>query len=512
MPLTRTPVVLTLCLIFAALAGCSHPAEWISQPDLHTTAGILGPAEVTGYDTNGDRRIDYLQIHNERGIKRRLLFDTAYDGKFDLAVDLNRDDPGSFRTLFVLLDGISYDLVADLHAEGHFRLFYPPGRIIPGFPTVTDNIYADFFETPRPFGVEALYADRQTRRMGGGYGLYLKGGNERVWPRHMLWRQSYLYDGLVYVLPDWVAVRELDYCMKAAIEWIEKTDEPYAAVYLVSTDALGHKMGHEYLKQFLTRVDEAFEQLVWRARGRLRLLCMADHALNETEMKRVNLIPELKSAGYRPRDHIESDSDVIVPAFGLVSHVAISTLRPAKVAEAAAKAEGVELAIYPEGARFVVLGAGIDAPQAVIETRADGALRYNDIRGDPLRLQPIVSRMKAAGQIDEGGWASPKAWLDATWNHMFPDPLVRITRAFQGNVENPPDVLLSLAPQYYFGENQFEAFATLRGTHGSLRRCATTTYVLSNFFVPPPYERGTQLRDALKARLGLPTLLPPQRP
>jgi len=504
------PAVLVL-LVALASAGCSHPAAWIAEPHLHAAAGVLGPAEVTGYDTNDDRRIDYLQVHTAEGVKRKLFFDTTHGGAFDLTVDLDREDTRGFRTLFVLLDGISYSLVADLYEEGHFRLFHPPGRVIPGFPTVTDNIYADFFETPRPFGVEALYADRQTRRIAGGYGFYLKGGNERVWPRHMLWRQSYLYDGLIYVLPDWAAGRELDYCMKAAITWLDETDEPYAAFYLVSTDALGHKMGHEHLKEFLKRVDEAIEQLVWRARGRLRVLSIADHALNETGMKRVDLLRGLKSAGFRPRDRIESPDDIIVPAFGLVSHVAVSTLQPAKVAEMAVKVEGVELAIYPDGERFVVLGGGIDTPQALIETRADGALRYDDAQGDPLRLRPIISRMKAAGRIDDNGWAPPKAWLDATWDHIFPDPLLRIAKAFEGNVENPPDVLLSLGPEYYSGEDEFDAFATLCGTHGSLRRCATTTYVLSNFFVPPPYQRGTELRDVLKERLGLPTLLPLQR-
>lgn len=504
----NAPACLACVAVLVLCAGCAHPAAWIAEPHLAVPAGLLGPEEVTGYDTNGDSRIDYLQLHDVNGVKRQFLFDTDHDGRFDETVDLDRLRDGECRTLVVLLDGISFELIEQLYAEGHFRLFYQPGRVIPGWPTVTDNIYADFFETPRPFGVEALYADRDTGKMAGGYGFYLKGGNERVWPGRMLWRQGYLYDAIVYGLPDWVAGRELDKTIGAAIRWLETSDDPYAAIYLVSTDALGHKLGHEKLKAFLLRVDEAIEQLVWRARGRLRVVTLADHALNEAPMKRVAVPKALRRAGFRVTESLQSDRDVLVPDFGLVSHVAITTRCPADVAAVCAEVEGVDLAVYPDEGAFVVVSRdGL----ARVEVDAKGRYRYVVSRGDPLRLQVVVGRLREAGKVDDAGWADRDVWLEATWDHDYPDPLVRIAGAFAGNVVHPPDVLLSLGPEYFFGEDEFDAFATLRGTHGSLHRCATTTYVLTNFLPPPPYQRATGLRDALKRRLGLPTLLPSER-
>jgi hypothetical protein len=186
----------------------------------------------------------------------------------------------------------------------------------------------------------------------------------------------------------------------------------------------------------------------------------------------------------------------------------VYTSQPAAAAAACAKAEGVDLAIYVQDDTYHVRnGNGL----ARVETRADGRHRYVSLDGDPLHLNAVVDKMKAAGRADADGWAAPDAWLRATWDHDFPDPLVRIARSLEGNVVHPPQVLLSLAPEYYFGEDEFDAFATLRGTHGSLHECATTTFVLSNFFTPPAVQRGTELRDFLKAQLRLPTLLPSAR-
>jgi hypothetical protein len=504
-PVSATVAVLVVATCF--VAGCSHPAAWISEPDTFVEAGVFGPHAIGTYDVDRDHRTDYVQIYNDQGMKRRLLFDTTGDGQFDETVDLDEQGDGT-RTLIFLLDGISYDLMADLYAKGHFRLFYPPGRIVPGYPTVTDNIYADFFETPRPFGVEALYVDRVTRRMTGGNNFYLAGGNERVWPKHMIWRQAYIYDGIVYALPDWVAGRELDKSVGAVINWYDNTDDPYGAIYMVSTDALGHKMGHEYLKQFLLRVDTAFEKLMWHSRGKLRIVCLADHALNEMTMKRSPILKALKNAGFTVRDRIEDDRDVAVPDFGLISCAAVYARRPAEVADAMAGVEGVALAIYPSQKSFVVVAHD---GKATVEADSQGRYRYVADHGDPLRLLPIIAAMREQGTTDADGWASAKAWLDATWDHQYPDPLVRIAHAFEGNVIHPPDVLLDFEPNYYYGEDDFDAFATLRGTHGALHRSATTTYVLSTFFEPPVYQRGTELRDDLKRRLGRDTLLPERR-
>ena len=296
-------------------------------------AGTIGPEAASGYDTNSDGRIDYLQVVDNHDRIRHLFFDRNHDGQFDYFFDTAQlQDTSQNRTLLVLLDGISFPLVEQLRAEGKFRLFYPPGRLIGGFPTITDTIFADFFQTPRPFGYEAAYYDNQLDGKAGGASFYLRGGNEPVWPHRMLYRQPYLYDGLVYVLPNWAAGRELDYSMKAALEWLNRDDgASLAAIYMVNTDAIGHSLGHEALKDFLRRIDAALEKLVWQSRGKLRIVVLADHGINEGDMKRIDLESAMEDAGFNVTDRLRRANDIHVPSFGLVSHVAIYTRQSEQV-------------------------------------------------------------------------------------------------------------------------------------------------------------------------------------
>lgn len=545
-----------LIALILAMSGCSRASRWFDEPHYVAPAGEFAPTPVAGYDTNADGRLDYLQMFDGRGRKRYLAFDHDHDGGFDSCVDLDslQGDAaagaggpavvaGDEKTLLVMLDGISFSLVEQLYAEGRFRLFHPPGRLIGGFPTVTDTIFADFFETPRPFGYEAAYYDYQAGRKQGGAMFYLQGKNDLVWPQRVLFRQSHLNDGFVYVLDGWIAGRELDKSVAAAEKWLDDDRAPSpAAIYIVNTDAIGHGKGHEALKAHLRLIDTAIEKLVFKSRGRLKVVVMADHGLNQAEMQRLELDDALEAAGFNITDRIRKENDLFIATFGLVSHVAIYTPRPYEAARAAAALDGVELAVYqankatfpvddnPFSPVFVVDGRGAHAvierreatdaaPPEGVDAAAGGGrrphdglqYRYRSILGDPLLLSPLMERMRKTGRMDDEGWASAGAWLDATWDHRWPDAVPRISHAFEGNVRRPSDVLLSLAPNYYYGQTGFDIFAGLRGTHGSLHQDATYSFVLSNFFQPAIYQRIYQLRDNLKQRLRVDTLLPPER-
>lgn len=544
--------VSTVLLAAACLfpVGCRHPASWHDEPAYRA-------ARLTGYDTNNNGRLDYLQGWTADGVKRWLYFAAGSGAEltpealdamelpeagaavpgFERVDQARLGEAPEARTLIFLLDGVSYELVEQVYNEGHFRLLHPPGRLIPTFPTMTDVIYAQFFEAVPPLGVQALYIDTEKMEQVGGQLFYLQGGNARQWPEHLLWRQSHFLDALVYVLPEWVSGRELDKSVGAALRWYDETDEPYACIYAVMIDALGHKLGHEAQKAFLRRVDTAIEKLIWHSGGRLRIVTMADHGLNSRDMKRAKVAEGLEAAGFRVRNKIESPDDVIVPAFGLISYVDIATHRPEAVACAATRIEGVDVAVYrTDDSTTVVHGSG--GGKALIERRADGALRYQALTTDmdapydtptvpdaanrpgepvavplvyydPLDLSEVMARMRREGRMDAEGWATPDAWLEATWNHAYPDPVTRLAEAFDG-MAHPPTVLLSLAPEYYFGAGGFEGFASLQGTHGSLHTSATVSYAMSNFFVPPRYSRTKAFRDELKRRLGRETLLAPK--
>jgi hypothetical protein len=56
-----------------------------------------------------------------------------------------------------------------------------------------------------------------------------------------------------------------------------------------------------------------------------------------------------------------------------------------------------------------------------------------------------------------------------------------------------PDVAASLAPGWYYGAPGLDAFATLNGTHGGLRKADTVGFFASTSFPPPALMRSVDV-------------------
>ncbi|MGH9787266.1 MAG: hypothetical protein ACRD4U_01010, partial [Candidatus Acidiferrales bacterium] len=195
-----------------------------------------------------------------------------------------------------------------------------------------------------------------------------------------------------------------------------------------------------------------------------------------------NLEPALRRAGFRVEGSLKDDRSVVLPQFGLISNAVLYTNpgREAAAAEAALKAKGVDLAVYREGVSLVVVSA---KGRARIDRRVsdDGAERFRYLAeaGDPLALNCVAEELIHAGLADVDGFISEDKWLAATANHLYPDPLRRLWRAFDGLIRQPASVIVSLKDGYYTGSIWLNLFAWMQATHGSLRRAQSLGVVLS---------------------------------
>ncbi len=81
--------------------------------------------------------------------------------------------------------------------------------------------------------------------------------------------------------------------------------------------------------------------------------------------------------------------------------------------------------------------------------------------------------------MDAAEYASDADWFAATADHVYPDPLYRLSRAFDGLLVNTPDVMVSLDDGYCYGTSLFNFFVRLRSAHGSLLRSSTHGFVMS---------------------------------
>ncbi len=122
----------------------------------------------------------------------------------------------------------------------------------------------------------------------------------------------------------------------------------------------------------------------------------------------------------------------------------------------------------------------------------DAAYRYVPVEGDPLKLVPVVARLKRQGLADPAGLAPDSAWLVATLDEPYVDPLRRIAHGLR-SVENPADVIVSLAPGYHFGDLAADHIVGMQGTHGSLRTSSSLAFVMSSHTMVPDPVRSDDL-------------------
>ncbi len=394
------------------------------------------------------------------------------------------------RHLVILLDSIPYAMVRDIWQQGRFRYCPPPSRIISPFPVMTDVSFSSFFGTlPLP-GVESSYFDG--RRLTSGFSVYASGGNV-PWQKYVDYRLNPLAHPFAYTSQHpW-----FDHELRQIQDLFSSTDQPAVAGYMVSTSALGAALGRDGHQAGLVQLDRFCQSMLFETRGQLRITLFSDHGHYMGSARRIPLPEILTEMGYRVGDALARPGDVVVTEFGMVSCEELHTREPQRVAADLTGVEGVDLAMYREGDAIVVLHRDERAAIA----RADDGFRYQPTRGDPLRLVPVLERLRAAGAVQANGSVEDAVLRDATFDHVYPDVVRRIWRAFNGTAEHTPDVMLSLHDGYYCGSPSMAALITLIGVHGSLMDWSSSGFAISSAGELPPVLRMDELPAALE-RIG----------
>lgn len=531
----------TLCVGLPSLVGllslaCAgpaprlFPAEPVARRDL-STAGV-----ELQYDTDNDGTADFAERLSPEGRIVALRYDAANtDGATNgNIVDLDALKADDCRELLIIVDSVPFDLVEAARDAGRFRLFYPPGRIISPFPVMTDLCLSEFFAASPCPGVESKYFDGQG--LTDGYGTYM-GHTNRPWLRFVDYHLDHRLHGAAYLRP----VAWLDHELRRIQELFRESTPRTFAAYAVSTSGIGMRRGREGHVAGLARLDRFCQFMVHETHGRVRITLMSDHGHNLARTRRVDLTRWLEQKGFRPADSLRQPGDVVIPEFGLVSCAAVHTREPEKVAAAAVGLEGVDLTVYRErGAHYdeerpqsdsgtgvppvippaeppchtspgepresapsagrlaesiVILGAD---GRATLERRGD-AYRYIAEIGDPLKLDPILERLRSDGRVDADGFVADSVWFDATADHVYPDAAHRLWRAFHGLVGQTPDVLVSLKDGYHHGSPFMSAILAPAAVHGNLLTSGSSGFVMTTAGPLPLVLRMEDARAALAA-------------
>lgn len=486
----RQVVRLGPAIVILAVAGCAETNVKLFPPTPMRTDTPSPGVTVRWYDVNGDGRPNYGEEGPDDGVVSRLLFDDDGDGHIDETV--GRTSPhadGEVRELFIILDSIPFRLVNELRAAGRFRLFHRPSQIISTFPVITDAAISELFGAAPCPSVEASTYDGH--HLTNGYVTHAESRNN-PWEPFVDYRMPPIAHMFVYTTPDpWYLNELLD-----VQERIMQPDRRRLIAYFVSTSAVGVYEGRDGHLAALIEMDRFCQWVTERLRGRVRITLMSDHGHNHVRSQRIPLETLLTRFGYHLSKTLEKPRDVIVPAFGMVTFAAIHTHEPAVVAADLALVEGVAQTIYREANGDIVV---LNRDGRALIRRDAGRFAYVIERGDPLKLTPVIERMKASGQMSADGYANDDAWFSATVDHVYPDALWRIWRAFNGLLIHVPDVFVCVEDGYHCGsEFMSDYVGDVRATHGSLDRDNSIGFVMTTAGDLPPVMRMNQVADALR--------------
>ncbi|HUU85599.1 MAG TPA: hypothetical protein VM243_19030 [Phycisphaerae bacterium] len=500
----NAPLAAAGLLLGLLLGGCGQMPRFPAHP-------VQTDSQRLAFDLDHDGNEDYWQDVGRDGRKTTLHFDDDGDGRPDAAVRLDAPPPDDVLHVLIVLDGVPFEVIRDLYAEGRFRLFPPPSRLISVFPALTDLALARAFDAGPCLGYEALHYDISRNRLSNGNDVYLSGRNE-PWTAGVDYRCSTNWDVLAYLDPSAVWRHEMD----RFLHTIRAADSGRVCLYTVATAGLGTRGGRQAIRQYLATIDDLCEQITHERRGQVRFTLFADHGHGLTACKRVIFKPLLREAGFRVTDTIRQDSDVVIPAYGLVTSAVMHTLQPDKVADAILQHEATDLVMYRR-VRFTdqplswASQTNSDDPDAAFVVRSrdaeahirmfGGGVLYEPLTGDPLKLVPVLLRLATEGKTASKGPVADRDWFEATVDHEYPDALYRIRCALEKGtlVENPADLIVSLKEGYAFGSAFFSAICRVESTHGALSRGSSTTFIMSNA-VPLPQNLRV---DDVPGLLGL---------
>ncbi|OWY71814.1 hypothetical protein B7486_09140 [cyanobacterium TDX16] len=475
--------------------GCAGPGPKLAPvAPLESVATDAGEVEYR-YDMNDDGKPDYAEVLNADGRIHRLQFDTDNDGVLEAVVDrLSSGSSEGDRQLVVLLDSIPYGVVREAWQAGRFRLFPPPSRVISPFPVMTDLSFSEFFGVSPSPGAESEYYDGNI--LHGGYDVYAAEGNAG-WIDHTDYHLQFIAHAVAYLWPDIWYGHELG---KIQRHFFRGLENPFVG-YVVTTSGLGATQGRNGHQSALVRLDRFCQAVMFEMRGRVQITLMSDHGHCLLPSKRIPLSDLLKKFGYRITSRLRGPGDVVVPEFGVVNFAGVYTKSPDSVARDLIGVDGIELTTFLDTDDAVVVQSR-DGLARIRRSVAGDGYRYDCEHGDPLQLLPVVDALRRNGEVGPDGSIADDALFDSTKDHLYPDALHRLWRAFHGLMVNPPDVMISVQDGWHCGSALMTKLVDVSAAHGSLNADSSGGFVMTTNGPLPQVIRMEALRAEL-VRLGI---------
>jgi hypothetical protein len=402
------------------------------------------------------------------------------------------------KRLVIVLDGVPFQTIADLRAEGAFNSFRSPARMVATFPSLTNPSMIEILGTRNAPGYEDQYYDRERNHLIGGFQDRMRGGSfiRGTFREQFSYHAPALRGSLAYIAQPLGAIIVAQTDVAAFKRAFRASREPLFVAYLGATDSLAHLGGEQPLKSLLRSLDRTIMDLRKESGDELEVDMLSDHGNIYTSQHFVPLNAALEKAGFTIEKGLNgSKKSVVLPRYGLIGSAVLFSdpENREQLARVAANTTGVDFAVFQrqgEEGRAITLVSR--RGQARIERR-DESFRYLDLGGDPLELKPVVKSMSEGGKLDEEGFGTLDDWWKSTQSHRYPDPLRRLFDGFTEHIQTVGDVLVSFEDGYLIGSPFFGIFARMQATHGNLLSHETEGFAMSTRIEAGSAVRGSDV-------------------
>jgi len=392
------------------------------------------------------------------------------------------------RTLFIGLDGVDYDLMKELKDEGHFKDFLEPVPLVSTFPSATTIGFTGIF---RPLGVGKVlgyetrfYSYKQNKIVGGTASDVYKYPVEYKRYFDSL-RHTAQSKAIMYVFPGMASKQDL----LRADKLTRSSPKRVIMSYMGGTDGSAHILGRNRTKRTLIYMDSILKRIQKKHlqdKGKpIRIVLFSDHGFQYAKVKSVSnrdLKKRFKEHGFRLAERIESDQDVVIVKFGLLSSGVVFTNKKHReeMANIISTLKGVDLVFWQMDKQNKIYIKNNQGELAYFEYRGKKSYRYVTVTGDPLRYTLLLG----IHGYRPGQWLQDKVWKNISYNDYYPDAGYRLYDSFFDLVVNKASIMFSLLPQYQFGSFAAKVGTWTRinqlGTHGGLFRQTTLGFSQSN--------------------------------
>lgn len=419
------------------------------------------------------------------------------------------------KTTYILgVDGLSYEALQNAKKQGLFQELPHVSAHIASFPTMTDLVWSNVFQTRKIFGkagrirsVEAVYFDESSKKVKGDVRDYY---NRLAQPKYYMNGFEYFFnpyiEALMYFPTKEMAKVEINSVIDAMLA--SPNTQKLVTGYIGGIDSTAHTQ-FERLFPVLQNLDAGLKRLVsaLQKKGQeFELFIISDHGNvgnfdegdSETPLTPIEIAPVLKNHHLQLTAKLSKSGDVAIPMMALGSWAPVYVHTPEQVKQvihAVLSQPWFDLAVelIEDSKKEIILEVtSAEGSAQIVYEKSTQNYFYIVKTGNPLKVpSTAISTSVRRIQLKE-------AQIERfSRSSNYPDSLIRLVESVSDDNFDYPDLILTFKNGYYLN-NSMGGMTTMYRTHGSLTRRASLGILASVSTNLPSYVRSSEIFETIK--------------